>query len=154
MTYYPTINKNIVYHITVGLGSSVGTEIGYGLDGPGIESRWGEIFCTCPDQTWGPPSLLCNGYSVFPGGKEWLGRDADPSPPSSAMVLSYTTTPPMGHTACTEPHCLYKGALYFLLFTSYHILATCFSIRCHFQSNILLQTAADTMRDAFLNVIN
>jgi len=22
----------------------------YGLDGPGIESRWGEIFRTCPDR--------------------------------------------------------------------------------------------------------
>ena len=24
----------------------------------------------------------------------------------------YTSTPPMGRTACTEPQCLYKGALY------------------------------------------
>ena len=30
----------------------------YGLDGPGIESRWGdEIFRTRPDRPWGPPSL-------------------------------------------------------------------------------------------------
>jgi hypothetical protein len=29
-----------------GLGSSVGIATGYGLDGPGIESRWGEIFRT------------------------------------------------------------------------------------------------------------
>ena len=43
---------------------------------------------------------------------------ADPSPPSSAVVMggqSYTSTPPMGRTACTEPQCLYKGALYFYL---------------------------------------
>jgi len=26
--------------------------------------------------------------------------------------LSYTSTPPMGRMACTEPQCLYKGALY------------------------------------------
>jgi len=25
---------------------------------------------------------------------------------------SYTSTPPMGRTACTEPQCLYKDALY------------------------------------------
>jgi len=25
---------------------------------------------------------------------------------------SYTYTPPMSRTACTEPQCLYKGALY------------------------------------------
>jgi hypothetical protein len=42
---------------------------GYGLDGLGIESRCGEIFRTCSDRPWGPPSLLYNGYRVFPGGK-------------------------------------------------------------------------------------
>jgi len=45
-----------------------------------------EFFHTCPDRPWGPPSLLYNGYRVFPGGKERPGRDADPSPPSSAVV--------------------------------------------------------------------
>ena len=30
----------------------------------------GEILRTCPDRPWGPPSLLYNGYRVFPGGKE------------------------------------------------------------------------------------
>ena len=28
-----------------------------------------EIFRTCPDWPWGPPSLLYNGYRVSPGGK-------------------------------------------------------------------------------------
>ena len=87
----------------------VGIATGYGLDGPGIESRWGEIFRTCSDRPWGPPSPLYNGYRVFPGGKERPGRDADHSPPSSAVVMkgeSYISTPPMGHTACTEPQCL------------------------------------------------
>jgi hypothetical protein len=41
----------------------------YGLEGPGIESRWGEIFRTSPDRLRRPPSLLYNGYRVFPGGK-------------------------------------------------------------------------------------
>jgi hypothetical protein len=45
----------------------------------------GEIFRTCPDRPWGPPSLLYNGYGLFPSGKERPGRDADPSPPSSAV---------------------------------------------------------------------
>jgi hypothetical protein len=49
------------------------------------ESRWGKISRTCPDRPWGPPSLLYNGYRVFPGGKERPGRDADPSPPSSII---------------------------------------------------------------------
>jgi len=80
----------------------------------------GEIFRTCPDRPWGPPSLLYNGYRVFLGGKERPGYDADPSPPSSPVVMneqSYTSTSPLGRTACTEPQCLYKGALY--LYTLY-----------------------------------
>ena len=53
-----------------------------GLDGPGIESRWGgEIFRTCPDRPWDAPSLLNNGYRAFPGSTERPERDADPSPP-------------------------------------------------------------------------
>jgi len=78
----------------------------------------GDIFRPFPDRPWVPPSLLYNGYQVFPGGKERPGRDADPSPPSSAVVkkeYSYTSTPPVG---CTEPQCLYKGALLTYLFTA------------------------------------
>jgi hypothetical protein len=52
-----------------GAGSSVGIVTYYGLDSPGIESRWSEIFYTRPDRPWGPPSLMYNGYRVFPGGK-------------------------------------------------------------------------------------
>ena len=63
-----------------GPGSSVGIAIGYGLDGPGIESRWGEIFRTFPDRPWGLPSLLYNGYRVFPGGKEGWGVTLTPHP--------------------------------------------------------------------------
>jgi hypothetical protein len=62
----------------------------------------GEIFRTCPDRPWGPPRLLYNGYRFFPGGKERPERDADPSLPSSAVVMkeqSYTSTLPMGRTA-------------------------------------------------------
>jgi len=47
----------------------------------------GEIFCTCLDRPWSPPSLLYNGYRVFPRGEERPGRDLDPSPPSSAAIM-------------------------------------------------------------------
>ena len=66
--------------IIFGSGSSVGIATGYGLDDPGSKSGGGEILPTCPDRPWGPPSLLYNGYRVFPGGKERPGRDADLSP--------------------------------------------------------------------------
>jgi hypothetical protein len=55
----------------------------------GSNSGGSEIFLTCPDWPWGSPSLLYNGYQVFPGGKERPGRDAerdaDISPSSSAV---------------------------------------------------------------------
>ena len=69
-----------------GSGSSVGIATDYGLDGPGIESRWGEIFIPS-DRPCGPPSLLYNGYRVFPGSKVRPGRAADHSPPSSDVVM-------------------------------------------------------------------
>jgi hypothetical protein len=55
--------------VTVGPGSSVGIVTDYWLEGPGIESLWGEIFRTCPDRPRGPPSLLHNGYRIFLGVK-------------------------------------------------------------------------------------
>ena len=71
-----------------GPGSSVGIATGYGLDTlRDSNSGGGEIFRTCPDRPWGPPSLLYNGYRLFTEGKERPGRDADLSPPSSAVVM-------------------------------------------------------------------
>jgi len=69
-----------------GLGSIVGIPTGYGLDGPGIESRWGQDFPHLCRPALGTPSLMYNGYWVFPGCKERPGHDADPSPHSSAVV--------------------------------------------------------------------
>ena len=57
----------------VGRDSSVGIAARYGLDGPRIESRWSEIFRTRPDRPWGLPSLLYNGYWVFPSDKSGRG---------------------------------------------------------------------------------
>jgi hypothetical protein len=68
-----------------GPGSSVGIATGYGLDGPGIESRWGRDFPHLSRLALGPTQPH-NGYRVFTGGRKQLGHDADPSPPSSAEV--------------------------------------------------------------------
>ena len=70
-----------------GLGSIVGIATGCGLEGPWIESRWGARF-SAPVQT-GPgahPASCTLGDGCFPGGKERPGRDADPSPPPTAVV--------------------------------------------------------------------
>ena len=52
------------------------------LNNPG-----GARLSACPDWPWDQPSLLYNGYWVFPGGKVQPGRAADHSSPSSAMVM-------------------------------------------------------------------
>jgi hypothetical protein len=63
-----SLHYQSAYFIPSGPGSSVGIANGYGLDGTGIEFRWGEIFRNSPDRHWGPPSLPYNGYRVFPLG--------------------------------------------------------------------------------------
>jgi hypothetical protein len=75
----------VYYFIVSGPGSSVGIATGYGMDGPGIESRWGRDFPHLSRPALGP-SLLYNGYRVFSGVESGPGRDADLSPPSSDEV--------------------------------------------------------------------
>jgi hypothetical protein len=70
-----------------GLGSSVGIGTDYGLDGPGIESRWGRDFPHLSRPALGPTQPPLQGYRVFPGGKVRPGRAADHSTPSSAVVM-------------------------------------------------------------------
>jgi len=104
----------------------LGIATGYRLDSQGSNPSGGEIFCTCPDLPWGPPSLLYNGYRVFPGGKEQPRRDTDPSPPSSAVgherVELYLYSPYGAYglyrasvpvQGCTSPH---NALTYFLSF--------------------------------------
>jgi hypothetical protein len=57
----------------------------YGLEDPRIDPGGGHIFRTRPDGLWGPPSLLYNGYRIFPGGKA-AGAWRWPPPRSSAEV--------------------------------------------------------------------
>ena len=40
-----------IYIYIYGPDSVVGIATAYGLDGPGIESRWGRDFRTCPDRS-------------------------------------------------------------------------------------------------------
>jgi hypothetical protein len=55
------LQKVILEMLTWG---SVGIAVGYGLDGPGLIPGTATFFSPpqWPDQIWGPPSLLSNGY--------------------------------------------------------------------------------------------
>ena len=73
-----------------------------------------------PDRPWGPPSLLYNGYRVYPWGKVRPGRAADHSPPSSAAVMeeySYTSTHPLGHTGPVT------GSLYLYFYSTRYFVS-------------------------------
>jgi hypothetical protein len=70
--HFPFIRLKEIRESTYDGGSRdgvVGIATRYGLEGPGIESRWGEIFRTYPGRLRGPPGLLYNGYRLFPGVK-------------------------------------------------------------------------------------
>jgi hypothetical protein len=79
--------------------SSVRSAPGYGLDGPGIESRWGATL-SAPVQT-GPgvhPASYTMDTGSFPGVK-WPGRGVDHPPhlvPRLKKEYSYAATPPLG----------------------------------------------------------
>jgi hypothetical protein len=68
---------------------------------PGFDPRQRQrIFppASCPDQLWGTPSLLSNGYrGSFPGVKRGQGVTLTTHPylePKSRMRRSYTSSPP------------------------------------------------------------
>jgi hypothetical protein len=67
-TVYNASNTTCSYSVRAP-GSSVGIATDYGLDGAGIESRWGRDFSHTSRPAPGPPSLLYKGYRIFPGGK-------------------------------------------------------------------------------------
>ena len=77
----------VVYPLhNVGRVSSVGIATHYGLDGPGIESRWGRNFPHPSRPALGPTSSPINWFRIsFPGVKR-PGRSVDHLPLSSAEV--------------------------------------------------------------------
>ena len=76
-TYSRRILVGLIYHF--GPGGSVGIATDYGLDGPGIESRWGAR-SSAPVQT-GPgahPASCTIGTGTFPGVKSGQGVTLTP----------------------------------------------------------------------------
>jgi len=102
-------------------GSVVGIATGYGLDGPGIESQCGRDL---PHLSRPPHPASCKLVTgSLPGVKSGKGMTLTPQPllvPWSRKSRAIPSTPPMGRTACTEPPCLYKGAIYLTVWWMVH----------------------------------
>jgi len=97
-----------------GLGCAVDIATGYGLDGPGIESRWGARF-SAPVQTGpGAHSVSCTmGTGSFPGVKSGWGVTLNPHPllvPWSGrgrairLLPLWAVRPVQSLSACTRVH--------------------------------------------------
>jgi hypothetical protein len=82
---YPVCRHRLLFRYLPNSGpdSVAGIATGYGLDGPDIEYRFRRDYPHLSRPALGP--IHPPGYRVFPRGKERPGRDADPSPPSSAV---------------------------------------------------------------------
>ena len=66
---YDASNINsITFQLWAGIAQSV-LRLATGWTVRGSNPGGDEIFRTLPDRPWGPPSLLYNGYRVFPGDK-------------------------------------------------------------------------------------
>ena len=108
-----------------GPGSVVGIVTGYRLGWSGDRIPVGARF-SAPIKT-GPgahPASCTMGTRSSPGVKSGQGMTLSPSSAVVKKEQSYTSTPPMGRTASTEPQCLCKGALYhyFLKFSVVFLL--------------------------------
>jgi hypothetical protein len=100
----------------VGRDSSVGIATGYGLDGPGIESRWERDFPLLSRPALGPTQSPVQWVPSLSRGKKRPESDADPSPPSSAVgherVELYLYSP-------YGPYGLYRASVELYLYSPY-----------------------------------
>jgi len=104
------MNIQVVY-VT---GSVVGIVTGYGLDGPGIESRWGARFSTpVPTGPGAHPASCTMGTGSFPGVKSGRGVMLTSRPLLIAWSRKSRGIPllPVGAaqslSACTRVHCTF-----------------------------------------------
>ena len=75
-------------HAVFGPGSSAGIATGYGLDGPGIESRWGARFSASVQTGPGAHPASCTmGTGSFPGVKSGRGVTLTPHPLLVPLVM-------------------------------------------------------------------
>ena len=117
------------YMFRRGPGSVVGTATGYGLDGPGIKSPWGARFSASVQTGTGAHPASCTmGTGSFPGVKSGQGVTLTPHSllvPWLRKSRAIPLLPLWAVRACTEPQCMYKGALLHVSTLSCHPQGAC-----------------------------
>jgi len=94
------------YPSNCGPGSVVCIATGYGLDGPGIESRCGLDFPHMSRPALWPTQPPVQWVPGLPGGKERPGRDADPSP----LLVPWGRTVELYLYSLYGPYGLYRAS--------------------------------------------
>jgi hypothetical protein len=102
--------------------SVAGITTRYGLEVPGTEFRWGEIFRTYPNRLRGPPSLLYNGYRVFLGSKGGRGVMLTTQPLLVPRLRKSWALPPLTLWVLLG---LLRGSIYPLLHFTWGLLRVC-----------------------------
>ena len=98
------LNRLTPINIRCGPGSSVGIATGYGMDGPGIESRWGARF-SAPVQT-GPgahPASCTMGTGSLPGVKSGRGMTLTSHGHERVELYPYSPYGPCGLYRASVP---------------------------------------------------
>ena len=84
-TFVMCLFAGFMVNVRVGC-SSVGIGTRYGLDGPGTEACWGEIFHTRPYLPWAHSDSCTRISGLFRVGVKRPGRGVDHPPASSAEI--------------------------------------------------------------------
>jgi hypothetical protein len=100
----------------VGRDSSVCITTGYGLEGPGIESQLGEIFCTRPYGTGTHPASCIMGTGCLSLGKSRRGVALTTYPHLVVRVELYIHVLPLcAFKACSMVNFITRSALQYIL---------------------------------------
>ena len=143
-----------------GPGSVVGIATGYGLDGPGIESRWERDFPHLSRPALEPTQPPLQWVPGLSQGKERPGRDADPSP---LLVLGsikgriiplhplWAVWPVQSLSACTRVCTLLyqQDALYRLIYYSKSALHVSGNVFAHHQEHLTVFTVSAIIHPSY-----
>ena len=137
--------------------SAVGIATCYGLDGPGIESRWGRDFSHLSRPALGPTQSCTTGSGSFPGvNRPRCGVDHPPHlAPRLKEEYSYTSAPSLGLRGLFQGEyifhaCAFVGFITLSFnFRLIHLYGTCYAFWLYPYSDIYLSENPKSLYSIF-----